>query len=197
MLRYPKFPQSAEMATTTSQQIGNFPPGINQIVIKYATYQPNQKPIKFLPVSYFQSLTLHTIKIKMLSSMVCRRVANIAATIHRAAATKSMAAAASSSVASSSSPAASSLLGPLVRHSSTSPQTEGSQEQTSVLTLNMLRNNPGAVKKVRRRMVYDLSLQNNTNKTLYKNRSLVSNDFSNYIFACDFLQFYFMKSISF
>ena len=168
MLRYPKFPQSAEMATTTSQQIGNFPPGINQIVIKYATYQPNQKPIKFLPVSYFQSLTLHTIKIKMLSSMVCRRVANIAATIHRAAATKSMAAAASSSIASSSSPAASSLLGPLVRHSSTSPQTKGSQEQTSVLTLNMLRNNPGAVKKVRRRMVYDLSLQNNTNTTFYE-----------------------------
>ena len=68
------------------------------------------------------------------------------------ASVSSTATAAAAAVASSSSllPSASSSLlsGPSVRRASTAPQTDTNVEYTPVLKLNMLRDNPGAVKKV-------------------------------------------------
>lgn len=68
----------------------------------------------------------------MLSSIACRRATSSAVAIHRAAA--------SASVSSAALPSA--------RHSSSS--SSSSQEMVSVLKLNMLQQNPGAVKKKRR-----------------------------------------------
>lgn len=77
----------------------------------------------------------------MLSSMLCRRATSAVAAVNRVAPATTTSSSVSSAVSSA-------------RHSSSAPQTEDpsseSQEFVSVLKLNMLQQNPGAVKKKRR-----------------------------------------------
>lgn len=99
----------------------------------------------------------------MLSSIICRRAASAVATINRAVAATTItpaAALSSSSLSSlSSSISSSSVLSSSVRHFSSAPQIEEPLEYTPVLKLNMLQDNPGAVKQVSRRKCSKISKQ--------------------------------------